>query len=82
MAKESPETKKVRIIAENGTHPINAVVTLPAADAAVAVAAGWADDSAEGVAYAETIEPNKAPAYPGAGYEKASEAEASEAPAA
>lgn len=76
--KSNAAARKVRVISENGAHPINAVVTLPTAEAAAAVAAGWADDTAEAVAYAETIEANAAPAYPGAAYERPSEGEAAE----
>lgn len=51
----STKTKKVRVIAFHPDYAINAVPTLPEADADAAVAAGWADADPAAVAYAESL---------------------------
>ncbi|WP_010186010.1 hypothetical protein [Sphingomonas sp. PAMC 26605] len=47
---------KVRVLLKHKDHLPNHVITLSAAAAKVAVKAGWADDDADGVAYAEANE--------------------------
>jgi len=49
--------KKVRVLVAHEEHLPNHVITLSASDAAAAVKAGWADDDAAAVAYAEANEP-------------------------
>lgn len=49
------KTTKVRVIADTADHRINDVLTLDAAAAKAAVAAGWADDDPAAVAYAEGL---------------------------
>lgn len=58
----STKTKKVRVIAFHPDHAINDVPALPEADAATAVADGWADADPAAVAYAESLRGPAAPA--------------------
>jgi hypothetical protein len=55
---------KVRVLIAHDVHLPNHVIPLSAAEAKAAVADGWADDSAEGVAYAEANEPQPDGAAP------------------
>ena len=49
--------KKIRVLIAHEEHLPNHVLSLPEAEAKVAVKAGWADDDDAGVAYAEKNEP-------------------------
>jgi hypothetical protein len=53
---------KVRVLIAHDGHLPNHVILLSAPEAKAAVVDGWADDSAEGVAYAEAHEPQPAAA--------------------
>jgi hypothetical protein len=46
---------EVRVIAFNGEHAINSVISLTTEEAAAAVAGGWGDDHPEAVAYAKSL---------------------------
>lgn len=46
---------KVRVIADQGEFKINDVIAMDEAEAAAAVAAGWADSSADAVKYGESL---------------------------
>ena len=53
--KAAADLVEVRVIAFNGEHPVNSVISLPADEAAAAVAGGWADDHPSAVAYAKSL---------------------------
>lgn len=61
-AEEKAETVKVRVTLAHGDHLPNHVLILSPDEATRAVVAGWADDDAAGVAYAEEHEPQPEPA--------------------
>jgi len=61
---------KVRVLRAHEEHLPNHVITLTPAEVKSAIDAGWADDDADAVAYAEANEPQ-----PGASPAPASEAE-------
>lgn len=46
---------EVRVIAANGEHDVNSVISLTPDEAAAAVAGGWADDHPSAVAYAKSL---------------------------
>lgn len=53
-AKATGKTK-VRVLADHDDHKANDVLSLSAAEAKIAVAAGWADDNPAAVKYAEGL---------------------------